>query len=70
MVVHVLVLDLVVVADLGERGMVEHLVELDVLERDVLEFDLVELDVMELDELELHHLELREETTWAAFPDR
>jgi hypothetical protein len=69
-VVHVLVLDVVVVADLGERGMVEHLVELDVLERDVLEFDLVELDVVELHELELHHLELREETTWAAFPDR
>ena len=73
MVLHVLVLelvelDLVVLADRGERRLVEHVVELDVVERDGLELDLVELeqlgvDVVELEQLELGRLELEEQMT-------
>jgi hypothetical protein len=64
MVFDLVVLDVMVVADLGEQRMVEHLVELDVLERHVLElgrveFDELELDLVEFDELELDHVELR-----------
>jgi hypothetical protein len=62
------VLDVMVVTDLGEQRMVEHLVELDVVEWHVVELDLVELDLVELDILELHHLELRRKR-WGAFLD-
>ena len=78
MVVHVLVLDLVVLhvlvlADRPQRGLGEHVVELDELERhgleldvleleqlgiDVVELDVVELDLVELEQLELQQLEL------------
>jgi hypothetical protein len=58
-VLDLLVVHVVVFVDLGERGMVEHLVELDLLERNVVELELVELELVELHELELGGLELR-----------
>ena len=63
MVVHLLVLDVVVLhvvglADRGERGMVEHILELDLMEWYDLELDVVELQFVELHQLELGDLEL------------